>query len=144
MLKSECLKKYNNNSVNSQKKNNNSVNNLTMCCNYEDVCSEKQCIYQREGIGIKEYSAFLYNSNNKPCSMFDTYFISHSSRIEDNLIWHKFNGNNFLFAINSTDDIIKHLNICVLKEISIYTVPVPLNFYLDDKDEMIKYIIHKD
>ena len=117
------------------------VNNSTWC-NYAESCSEEKiCVYERDDISSKEYSAFIYNNS---CNVFDTYFFSHSSRVEDNLIWHKFNGNNFLFAINSTNDLIKHLKICVLKEISIITVPVPLNFFLDDKKEIIKYIIHKD
>ena len=113
-------------------------------CNYGESCSkenDKICVYEKNGIRSKEYSAFIYNNT---CNVNDTYFFSHSSRIEDNLIWHKFNGNNFLFAINSTNNMIKHLKICVLKEISIITVPVPLNFFLDDKEEIITYIIHKD
>lgn len=49
------------------------VNNSSYC-NYDESCSEEKiCVYERDDIRSKEYSAFIYNNS---CNVYDTYFLA--------------------------------------------------------------------
>ena len=102
-------------------------------CDYDISCNTGDCTYEKNDIETQKYKVSLYN-NDYCDNEYDTYFFDHSSREESGLIWHKFNGNDFLFAINSADNNIKHLELCIFKTIELETVPVPSEFFLNNQD----------
>ena len=62
----------------------------------------------------------------------------HSAVVIDNLIWHKFPGNKFIFAIESDDETIRNVKFIKKNQIKIKTFKVPANIFMDDteKDEI--------
>lgn len=102
-------------------------------CNFRNSCMVPCKSHTKilcDGCPTKKYNVRLYNKDEPT----DTSFFDHSSRFENGLWWHKFNGVNALIAIESDNEDDVNFNYPVTKLIEIESYDVPNTYFKDNVD----------
>lgn len=102
-------------------------------CNFRNSCTipcKSHTKIHCDSCPVKEYNVRLYNKDDPR----NTSFFDHSSRFENGLWWHKFNGVNALIAIESDNENDVNFNYPVTKEIKIESYDVPNIYFKDNVD----------
>jgi len=109
-------------------------------CEFKDsclgnkVCNATELLKCEKSCEKIKYKVRLYNFSDEKIN--DTHFFPHSSRFENGLWWHKFNGNNCLFSIEEEPDFFKYK---VVKEISIDSYAVPNSKFKESLEQDIVF-----
>jgi hypothetical protein len=114
--------------------------------NYSNICNTGACsaiakMDCTENCTPKEYKVRFYNLSNLTtlaCGIPENNFYPHSARVDNGLCWHKFNGYDFLIAIETDNIKLQDFNYCLAKEINLVSYPVPTTMFKDgvEKDEV--------
>lgn len=120
-------------------------------CDYKKSCDSGVCDVVRkltctENCTIKEFKVRLYNFSDTRtlvCGPIDNTFYPHSARVDGGMCWHKFNGYNFIIAIETDDEKLQNFNYCLAKEITIHSYDVPTSIFKDavETDQVYNVII---